>query len=268
VTQSTTRPRADYSAAAWWIVLAVVFLIGPQLGYATERPQKSGKLTVPADRGLIAFCTDPTIERVLTQDFQVAKRGAQPNDRSVIAVTVTTSQQFLKPGVSLGHLAPGNPEVAKLLKAAGATPPPLGDTGNQTDRAEVASYLAKQRLLPNDTPMQNFLNQFQTQGDLGPDVPCAEEPVPQPGCIEATPKPQPGNAGYRGDVDEYVHRTDPGDRFHPRDDASSFDTVIVARASTNGSPDEMTVVAVVHPGDDIEAAKILVAEEIANAVLH
>jgi hypothetical protein len=249
VTQSTTRPRANYSAAARWIVLTAVFLIGAQFGYATERPQKSGKLTVPADHGLIAFCTDPTIERVLTQDFQVAKRGAQPNDRSVIAVTVTTSQQFLKPGVSLGHLA-------------------LGDTGSQTDRAEVASYLAKQRLLPNDTPMQNFLNQFQTQGDLGPDVPCAEEPVPQPGCVEATPKPQPGNAGYRGDVDEYVHRTDPGDRFHPRDDASSFDTVIVARASTNGSPDEMTVVAVVHPGDDIEAAKILVAEEIANAVLH
>lgn len=256
------RRFAIFSALAFGI------LLGCRISYATEKPQKSGKLTVPPDHPLIAFCTDPTIERVLTQDFQVAKREAHPDDRSVIAITVTASQQVLKPGVSLGHLAPGNPEVAKLLKAAGATPPPLGDTGSQTDRAEVASYLAKQRLTPNDTPMQNFLNQFQTEGNLGPDVPCSEQRVPQPGCIEATPKPQPGAAGYRGDVDEYMHRTDPGNPFHPRDDAASFDTVIVARASVSGSPDEMTVVAVVHPGDDIDEAKKLVAEEIANAVLH
>jgi hypothetical protein len=249
------------------LVLAMSLLLGARLG-ATEKPQTSGKLIVPPDRPLIAFCTDPAIERVLTQDFQVAKREAQPNDHSVLAITVTTSQQVLKPGVSLGHLAPGNPEVAKLLKAAGATPPPLGDTGSQTDRAAVASYMAKQRLTPNDTPMQNFLNQFQTEGNLGPDIPCSEERVPQPGCIQATPKPQPGAADYRGDLDEYMHRTDPGNPFHPRDAAASFDTVIVARVSVSGSPDEMTVVTLVHPGEDVVAAKTLVAEEIANAVLH
>jgi len=47
-----------------------------------------------------------------------------------------------------------------------------------------------------------------------------------------------------------------------------YDTVIVARASLEGAPDELKVVAVVHSGDDTRRAKELVAEEIANAVLH
>ncbi len=47
-----------------------------------------------------------------------------------------------------------------------------------------------------------------------------------------------------------------------------YDTVIVARASLEGAPDELKVVAVVHSGDDARRAKELVAEEIANAVLH
>lgn len=47
-----------------------------------------------------------------------------------------------------------------------------------------------------------------------------------------------------------------------------YDTVIVARASLEGAADELKVVAVVDSGDDARHAKELVAEEIANAVLH
>jgi len=47
-----------------------------------------------------------------------------------------------------------------------------------------------------------------------------------------------------------------------------YDTVIVARASLEGALDELKVVAVVHSGDDVRRAKELVAEEIANGVLH
>ena len=47
-----------------------------------------------------------------------------------------------------------------------------------------------------------------------------------------------------------------------------YDTVIVARASLEGAVDELKVVAVVHSGDDTRHAKELVAEEIANSVLH
>ena len=47
-----------------------------------------------------------------------------------------------------------------------------------------------------------------------------------------------------------------------------YDTVLVARASLEGDADELKVVAVVHAGDDAQRAKELVAEEIANAMLH
>jgi hypothetical protein len=47
-----------------------------------------------------------------------------------------------------------------------------------------------------------------------------------------------------------------------------FDNVIVARVSLSGSSDEMTVVAVFHPGEDEHQAKKLIAEEIVDAVLH
>ena len=66
---------------------------------------------------------------------------------------------------------------------------------------------------------------------------------------------------------DYLNRPNPNAPPHPQDD-SAFDQVVVARASLSGSPDELTVVAVVHPGDDVNDAKKLVAEEIANAVLH
>ena len=45
-------------------------------------------------------------------------------------------------------------------------------------------------------------------------------------------------------------------------------TVVVARASASGSNQEITVVAVVNPGEDVHEAKRLVAREIANSVLR
>lgn len=47
-----------------------------------------------------------------------------------------------------------------------------------------------------------------------------------------------------------------------------YDTAIIARATASGSSSELKVVAMVHPGDDVRAAKKLVAEEIANSILH
>ncbi len=47
-----------------------------------------------------------------------------------------------------------------------------------------------------------------------------------------------------------------------------YDTAIIAHATISGSASELKVVAVVHPGEDVDTAKRLVAEEIANAILH
>jgi hypothetical protein len=241
-------------------------LVLPALTVFAESPiRKVGKLTLPEGAALMAFCSDPTLEQVLTQDFHAAKRAADSNASTVTTLTVSVTQQLLKPGVSMSRIAPGDPQVADLLKSAGASPPPLGDTGSELDQAVVARAVAQRGLQPADTPMQQMLNKLEGHGDLGPPPPCDENP--QPGCVQPTPKPQPGSAGYTGDVQDYMHRDDPTHQMH-HDDDRAYDTIVVARASLSGSPDELTVVAVIHPGDDVNEVKKLVAEEIANALLH
>jgi hypothetical protein len=60
-----------------------------------------------------------------------------------------------------------------------------------------------------------------------------------------------------------------GVRFgRPRGDDASYDSVVVARVTLGTTPEEMTVVAVAHSGEDLHEAKKLIAEEIANAILH
>lgn len=250
------------------VLLATAMTLDAAAGFAESAVQKTGKLVAPADALFMVFCSDPLIQQVLSQDFHAAHRAADADAKAPVTLTVTVNQQALKPGVSLTQVAPGAPQVADLIKAAGATPPPLGDTGNRGDPAAIARQMAIDHLHPVDSPMQQILNQFQGHGDLGPPVPCTEEANPQPGCVEPTPKPQPGSAGYTGDVQDYMHRSDPAGLFHHTDDDKAYDTVIVARASLSGAPDELTVVAVIHPGDEVSGAKKLVAEEIVNALLH
>jgi len=79
----------------------------------------------------------------------------------------------------------------------------------------------------------------------------------------------PGTQGYTGDTQDYLSQGYEGaGRRARRLQASDFDNVIVARVSISGSADEMTVIAVFHPGEDEHQAKKRVAEEIVNAVLH
>ncbi|HXZ88617.1 MAG TPA: hypothetical protein VEF07_08590 [Candidatus Binataceae bacterium] len=233
--------------------------------------ERSGKLTVPADAALVPFSTDPTVAEVLGQDFGAAHRGASAGTPSPLTVTVTVSQQQLKPGVSLNQLAPGDPQVADLIKAAGATPPPIGDTGDKSDEAAIARARAQRLMVPHDNPMQQLINQFEApQGELGPPVPCDPQAPPGPGCApvpQPTPRPRPDSPGYTGDTQQYMQQGTSVRRFFSHDDAA-YQTVIVARVTLSGAPDEMTVVGVTQPGEDVREAKKLVAENIANAVLH
>jgi hypothetical protein len=129
-------------------------------------------------------------------------------------------------------------------------------------------------LPPGATPMQNLMNQIQTYGDLGP--PLADPSGCGPGAPCAVtgtappPIPDPSSPGYTGDTQDYMSQgyESAGRRARQQVAAEDFDNVIVARVSVSGSNDEMTVVAVTHPGEDIHQAKALVAEEIVNDVLH
>ncbi len=190
----------------------------------------AGKLVAPANAGVIAVCTDPVVQNVLNEDLRAARNGLASNPENSVTLTVTVNQQLLAPGVSLNQMFPGDPSMVELLKAAGANPPPLGDSGDQP--TDPYAQLARRRMLSPDDPTAE--DQFRAY--------------------------QVGQQAAHG-----VNAPSPYSKI-PKDQL--YDTVIVARASLEGATDELKVVAVVHSGDDARRAKELVAEEIANAVLH
>ncbi|MGB8412639.1 MAG: hypothetical protein WCE23_07425 [Candidatus Binatus sp.] len=189
----------------------------------------AGKLVVPANASVIAICTDPVVQNVLNEDLRAARNGLASNPENSVTLTVSVNQQMLAPGVSLNQMFPGDPSMVELLKAAGANPPPLGDSGNQPIDP-FAQEALRQSLYPDDTAAEQFRAYQASQQALhGLNAPTPYDKIPK---------------------------------------NQIYDTVIVARASLEGAADELKVVMVVHSGDDARRAKELVAEEIANAVLH
>jgi hypothetical protein len=214
--------RAGYRAIAG---LAIAVAIA---GSARATDVKmAGKLTAPANATVIAICTDPVMQNVLNEDLRAARHGQPSNPDESVTLTVTMNQQMLAPGVSLNQMFPGDPSMVELLKAAGADPPPLGDSGSQPIDP-FANEARRQALNPDDPVTDQFKAYQMRQNAL------QNGPTP----YDAIPKNQ------------------------------IYDTIIVARASLEGVTEELKVVAVVHAGDDARRAKELVAEEIANAVLH
>jgi len=188
----------------------------------------AGKLNVPADASVVAICTDPVVQNVLNEDLRAARHGQPSNPDNSVTLTVTVNQQMLAPGVSLNEMFPGDPSMVQLLVEAGAEPPLLADAGNSQPVDPFANEARRQALAPDDSVTEQFRAYEARRNAIG------SGPTP----YDNIPKEQ------------------------------IYDTVIVARASVEGAADELKVVAVVHSGDDARRAKELVAEEIANAVLH
>ncbi|HJU28281.1 MAG TPA: hypothetical protein VJ718_03875 [Candidatus Binataceae bacterium] len=255
---------------------AVLLALASGLGVSHAFEIKdAGKLSVGRDTPLVAFSTDPSFQQVLSDDFSAAKRNPSSVAGRVLTVTVTVSERPLKPGVSLNDVAPGDPQVADLIKAAGAMPPPIGDTGNEFDQAAFARQMAARNRMPSDTPMEQMIQQLGSgydTGMMGPPMPCVSRSVITPGCPppppDEKPDPQPGNPGYTGDIKAYMRqgRSFPGSGGHADD--RGYDRVIVARAAVTGQSEEMTVVSVIHSGDDAHEVKKLMAEKIADSLLH
>jgi len=300
VNSAARQPRSGLVAGCWWrpagtrrlphrcphvisrrnwqmrlilcSTLVVTLLAQPPLSRAFEIRQ-AGTLQVARGAPLFAFSTDPTIQQVLGQDFSAASRSKDTSSATV-TVSVNVTQQLLKPGVSLTQLAPGDPQVADLLRAAGANPPPLGDTGSQFDEAALARRIAAQDYLPSDTQSARLINSLSKPSGysegFGPPIPlpCSAQSVPRPGC-PPVPQSSPAAAASPaiGDVQQYVERGKQAQGLFATDN-NDYDTVVVARASVSGAPQEMTLVAVSHPGEDVTDVKKHIAERIANSVLH
>ena len=198
-------------------------------GFAQAAEVKmAGKLNPPANATVVAICTDPVVQNVLNEDLRAARHGQPSNPDNSVTLTVTVNQQMLAPGISLNQMFPGDPSMVELLKAAGAEPPPLADAGNEQPVDPFAQQARQQALAPEDPVTEQFRAYQARRNAMG------NGPTP----YDNIPKDQ------------------------------IYDTVIVARASLEGAADELKVVAVVHSGDDVRRTKELVAEEIANAVLH
>ena len=198
-------------------------------GFAQRHRRQDGRQAdVPANATVMAICTDPVMQRVLNEDLRAARHGQPSNPENSVTLTVTVNQQMLAPGVSLNQMFPGDPSMVELLKEAGADPPPLGDSGNQ--HIDPFAHQARhQALTPDDPETERFR------------------------AYQASRRAMNGRGAT------------PYDKI-PKNEI--YDTVIVARASLEGATDELKVVAVVNSGDDARRAKELVAEEIANAMLH
>jgi hypothetical protein len=188
----------------------------------------AGKLNVPANVSVVAICTDPVVQNVLNEDLRAGRHADPSNPDDSVTLTVTVNQQMLAPGVSLNQMFPGDPSMVQLLEQAGAEPPPLADAENQQPVDPFGQEARRQALAPEDSVTEQYRAYQARRNAVG------NGPTP----YDNIPKEQ------------------------------IYDTVIVARASLEGATDELKVVAVVHSGDDTRRAKELVAEEIANAVLH
>src|SRR5271154_6925251 len=108
--------------------------------------RRAGKISVPENAQVMAFSTDAVVADVLRQDFEAEHRGADANAADPVTLSVSVTEQPLRPGVSLQALAPGDPDVEALIKSAGATPPPVGDTGTDVDEAALARDRAQKNM--------------------------------------------------------------------------------------------------------------------------
>lgn len=195
--------------------------------------RSKGKLDVSADVPLVVVSTDPIVQRVLSEDIAAARRTAAVETKA-LTLTVTLNQQTLRPGVSLADIAPGDPEVAALLKAAGAKAPALEDTGSsRTDPyAAVAGTQARNATETATQQLDRMTGYSQLPG--------------------------------------FFPQYDPK-KFLPsgnNDAGEIYDSAIVARTVLSEGHGELVVVAVVHPDEDPRELRKLIAEKIANALLH
>jgi len=213
------------------VALVVSMLAAARVAASEIRTQ--GRLDVSANEALVVVSTDPVVQRVLSEDFAAAKRTAS-REAKALTLTVTVNQQTLQPGVSLADVAPGDPRVAALLKEAGAKAPALTDTGSsRADPYEAAATIEARS--PNEAATQqvNRASGYSQMPGFYPDY---------------NPKTYlPNRSGGASEV---------------------YDTAIVARAVLSDNRGDLTVLALVHPGEDARDVKKLMAERIANLLLH
>ena len=173
------------------MLLATLVSIYAGTAFASE-VQTDGKISVPQTAPVFAVCTDPMVQQTLEQDFRDAHREPGNGNGRPVTVTVTVNEKLLKPGVVLGDLGPGDPWViAKLMRAAGTDPPPIGDTGNKP--LDPYSEAARRGIMDPNDPMvglrnyQSFRNEAMRPSEprFGPNGNASDEELSRSGGSRA-----------------------------------------------------------------------------------
>jgi hypothetical protein len=253
-------------------LIAALAGVGAEPARAVEAPQivvkVGGKLPVPPTIPLGVIATDPVLQQVLSQDFQVAGRLASASATSELTLTVTLTHRALEPGMSLNEVAPGNGDAVALLKQAGVRPPPLPEQAAQDQDQDSDPNADGTSAAEGNSHSKNDVNSYEQQGQMQqrPD-PMSRPPLP----MTQWPVP-PATAQQRSAIPPYMQpyqRNSPLDEARREREASAvYDTIFIVRVTAGGDGSELTVVAVAHPGFDSHEARKLIAEEIANSVLH
>ncbi len=262
---------AAFAAAVLAAVLVAAMLAseGTKAVRAADAPQVvvklGGKLPVPATAPLGVIATDPVLQQVLSQDFQVAGRLASASATSQFTLTVTLTHRALEPGMSLNDVAPGDSNAVALLKQAGVKPAPPPDEAASGNNGADDSTAAE-----GNSEATNDVGSYQQQGQIQPPPAPLGGSMPFP-MTGAWPVP-PATAQERSAIPPYMQQYQgasqpPGARSE-QEASAIYDTIFVARATGGNDGSELTVVAVAHPGFDAREVRKLIAEEIANAVLH
>ncbi len=260
--------RAVLCAAMTFMLVAGV---GAKAARAADAPQIvvkiSGKLPVPPAIALGVIATDPVLQQVLSQDFQVAGRLASASATSELTLTVTLTHRALEPGMSLNDVAPGNGDAVALLQQVGVKPPPLPEQAapDQDGESDADDTTAAEGNSHTKNDVKSYEQQDQTE----------QQPVPMGGGMPFPLMPWPVPPATAQERSALPPDMPPFERTSPREEArrereasAVYDTVFVARATAGNDGSELTVVAVAHPGFDAHEARKLIAEEIANSVLH
>ena len=191
-------------------------------------------------------------------DIKMAGKLDVPANTTVVAIcTDPVVQNVLNEDLrAANHGQPSNPDNVVTLTVT-------------VSQQMLAPGVSLNQMFPGDPTMVELLEKaganpppLGDSGDQAPD-PFAQEERRQALAPDDTTTEQ--FRAYQASQQAMNHSSTPYDDI-PKDQI--YDTVIVARASLEGALDELKVVAVVHSGDEVRHAKELVAEEIANAVLH
>jgi hypothetical protein len=265
----TSFGRTRFAIAAATIALAAIAAIaGARIALAADESlikiKVAGELPLPAGIPLSVIATDPVLQQVLSQDLQVAGRLASGGAPSVTTITVTLSLRRLVPGMSLNDVAPGDHDAVAVLKAMGVKPVPLPEAPPPQPGSD------DQTAAEGNPGLSNDISSYQQQGyEAGPGVGSAPMgPALNPWPMMPWPVP-PATAQQRSALPAYVPPNyRPGRALEESDTDGASDTILIARATAGQGSSGLTVIAVGHPGYDKHQARKLIAEEIANAVLH